>query len=154
MKITFEEFLQRFNKKDDFYIPKDPSLNYFRHFGQRTNEGLLLKYEELLYLFDKNIFPEDLRMRVYFELKNNGYNLLNTGKETKIYNKTKHFNRNTAEEIGSFSYVGGDELISFPDSADRNVFAVLGWGDYCLLDAQKVDIPSKEINEKLKKKSH
>ncbi|ELA42307.1 uncharacterized protein VICG_00707 [Vittaforma corneae ATCC 50505] len=154
---SFIEFLSMFEKKGDVYIPKDLSQNILRHFGERTKEGLLLRYEEVLYLYNKNKNPVDLRARMYFDLKNSDYNILfsSTGK-AKIYNKRKHFNRKKDKEIGVFEYCKKDEC--FKDKvreyssenllSNKLIAAIESWNDYCLVEITPIKKPNKELNDK------
>lgn len=150
--MGIDSFYEEFNKKGEFYIPKDLSKNELRHFGEKTPDGFLLSHEELLYLFDKEDVPKDLRSKIYFELKNRDYNLLRRKGKSKLYNKTKHFNREKAKPISDFQYVCGEEEVDLSISS-KTVFAVEGWGDYCLIEIESLEEPCKKTEESLKKMS-
>lgn len=153
----FIEFLNMFERKGRFYTPKDPSHNVLRHFGERTKEGLLLRHEEILYLYDKNQSPVDLKTRMYFDLKNSEYNVLFSRTDrAKIYNKRKHFNREKDKEIGLFDRCKKEDC--FKDKAQeyanenllgrKLIVAVEGWCDYCLIEVEPVAVPSKDLDDK------
>lgn len=161
--MNLSEFLEQFIIKDGFYIPKDPSQNHLRHFGERTQEGLLLRHEEVLYLYDREFVPVDTRTRAYFGLKNSEYNVLfRKDREARIFNKKKHFNREKEREIGVLGHCERNESFEekMKEIRERNeladeavIFAVEGWGDYCLIEVKPVEVPSREICENLLKRS-
>lgn len=82
----FKDFLDKnFIKIGNFYRPHDSSLNEYRHLGIKTEDGLMIGFCELVYLFNssEDVWPaeifSDLKMRIYFDLKNLGLNLLLSG---------------------------------------------------------------------------
>ncbi|KAM0681345.1 hypothetical protein GINT2_000545 [Glugoides intestinalis] len=148
--MGIDSFYKEFNKKDEFYIPKDQSRNELRHFGEKTPDGFLLSHDEVLYLFDKEDMPKELKSKIYFDLKNRDYNLLRGKGRTRLYNKTKHFNRSKAKPISDFQYVCGEDEVDLSISC-KTVFAVEGWGDYCLIEIESLEELSKKTEESLKK---
>lgn len=156
--MDFDTFLKDFTKIDQMYLPKNPSLNHFRHFGIRSDNGILLNYSEVLYLFDrnvKNIKNPPLELKTYFELKNNDFNILQEGEEQLIYRKTKHFNRKKEDPYGELVYVEKDEnilkYILDLNEDKKTVFAVKGKKDCCLVEVRSLTSLSKEITSKMHK---
>lgn len=150
--MDFDKFLENFIAKNEFYIPKNQSENFLRHFGERSSEGLLLRKEEVLYLFDKTKKHKDLKIRSYFDLKNSNYNILyNQFDKTKVYNKTRHFNREKETEIGILYNYNQEESFeeAIKDISDQKlIFSVEGWDDYCVVEVKAISKPDRDINEK------
>lgn len=151
-EVGVEDFLfDNFIKSGEFYFPKDPSQNKYRHFGRKTKEGLCLRYEEVLFIYSSECpHNAELKTRAYFDLKNCGFNVLfNHGME--LYEKTKHFNRQRDKPLRKLEYVHMDQDI-FGLCAESIIAAVLGCDEYSFLSIKPVDELSHETPENLRKR--
>lgn len=77
---SLQEFLHKFIRFKNIYIPKDASSNVLRHFGIKTNSAHILFLEDILYIYNEkfteiNICDYKL-MRVLWCLRNCGVNLI------------------------------------------------------------------------------
>lgn len=153
--MDFESFLNEFIEEDGLYKPKDPSFNHYRHYGQRKNNSILFEYKEVLYMFDKEIKPKDLDLKIYFELKNNGYNVLLKDDIPMIYNKTKHFNRDKDSPLATLCTIhkDSDVLTQFSKlkTIGKTVFSIKGNDDFCLVESECLEFLNKETDVKMKK---
>lgn len=154
LSSEFIEFLKsNFKQTGDYYIPKNPSHNEYRHFGERTEEGLLLKKEEVQYLFCKiPLLGANLYTKIYFDLKNLGFNILEDKEEhsINIYQRKKHFNRNNESPIMKLILAEGDAQIEH-FTEKKELIAVMGYNDYCLIETKTVKKLSLETHQSLRK---
>lgn len=151
-ETTVEDFLSdNFMKSGELYFPRDPSQNKYRHFGRRTEKGLCLREEEVLFIHSSECpKTSGLRTRVYFDLKNGGFNVLfDHGME--LYAKTKHFNRQKDKPLGKLEYVHMDQDI-LELCREHIIAAVMGCEEYCLLSIKPINELSHETPENLRKR--
>jgi hypothetical protein len=81
-----------FIKFKGLFIHTNLSDNNLRHFGFKSHKILFLQIQELLYLNSKDLqLNYSVEIRAYFELKNNGYNVLPTKLDFN-YNDYNDFN--------------------------------------------------------------
>lgn len=149
---SFEQFKAAFTEDGDFYSPKDPSDNIYRHFGTKCGKRLLLSHDELLYIYSRSPpAGAALQTKAYFELKNSDLNILaeGAGHTPLIYSKTKHFRRDKALPLAALKYHGRDECLSTVSS--DTVVGVLGTDTFCFVRLQPVGELSLETPSDLRK---
>ena len=126
MNENFSKFVNKhfYIKKDlmnrTIFIPIIPGRNEYRHLGIKLNNELIFCKTEILYLYLKSHYNNEMaevkklpnllrkngifneKFAMYCYLKEIGYNILQTTENTKIYLKTKDFKRNESKEVGTF----------------------------------------------------
>lgn len=149
-RMGIEHFLRNnFTEHGEFYIPKDSTLNKYRHFGTRTKDGLCMRYEEVLFIYSSECHDDRLRTRAYFDLKNEGFNIL-FDHNMALYVRTKHFNRLKEKPLGRLEYVHMDQDV-LRLCKDDVIAVVLGCDDYCFLSIRALDELSHERFESHRK---
>ena len=160
---SFSRELSIDNPPDCFYIPKDPSPNYFRHFGRRVNGKLFLEYREVLYIFFKNlktdgvknfeIKQQNLEIQAYFELKKNEINLLWENNKQMVYKKTKHFNREKELNFATLNFVdGNEEVLEYFLKLEKNeILGIKGKNDFCLMEVKRIEFLDNKLSKKMRK---
>lgn len=146
-----EEYMSKFIFASGYYIPKDRSDNRYRHFGTVRDGALYLSPNELRYLFSSE--PPagcSLETEAYFELKNSDANILAGGDgKHRIYNKTKHFNRNKDSPLGLFEFRERDD--EFVVIEEKTVVGVKGEDTVCFLRLMPLDKLDSSLNVNLYK---
>lgn len=70
--------------------------------------------------------------------------------EQKLYKKTKHFNKKSAEPLKTIEYASKYDKIEHLQEKE-GLLAITGDRDYCLIDVKKIEALSFEINDRLRK---